>query len=480
MARDRYISPLCGRYSSAEMQWLFSDDRKFGAEGWRKVWLELARAEQARGTLISDEQLAEMRVHLTDPIDYERAAVLEKQLRHDVVAHASAFGEICPTAKPIINIGGTSCETTDNVDLDIMREALRLILSGVVCVVDRLATFAKQYRELPTLGSTHYQAAMLVTVGKRACMWAQNFVMDLQFLEWVLDNFRFRGLKGATGTQASFLELFDGDHSKVLAAEKQFAEAFGFSEVFTITGQTYPRKVDSRVLSVLSSIANSAHKMANDIRLLVHDKEMDEPFEENQRGSFGMPHKKNPMRDERICSLARLPMVFELAAQITEAVQWLERTLDDSAGRRVYIAESFLATDAILKVVQNVTEGLVVYPQVIERRINEELPFMAIDKIQIAMVKSGADRMECSQRLRDHSMAAGAVVKIEGHPNDLISRLLGDPYFAPIHKSLFNMLNPKDFIGRAPEQVDQFLEQEVGPVLARYHQLLGGTAELSV
>ncbi|MBI4090857.1 MAG: adenylosuccinate lyase [Candidatus Komeilibacteria bacterium] len=478
MAHDQYESPLCGRYSSKKMQRLFSDDHKFA--GWREVWYKMASAQQAQGAPISDEQLSEMVGHIFDPIEYDKVAELEKELRHDVIAHATEFGRVCPTAAPIINLGGTSCDTTDNVDLHIMRKALGFIEAGLARVIDRLARFAKQYRSLPVLGSTHYQAAALTTVGKRACMWAQNFLMDLQFLEWVRGSLRFRGLKGATGTQASFLELFEGDHGKVLAAEKQFAAAFGFSDVFTITGQTYPRKVDSRILGVLGSIALSASKMATDIRLLAHDKEMDEPFEKGQKGSFGMPFKKNAMRDERACSLSRIPMVMEWAAQVTEAIQWLERSLDDSAARRIYVSESFLAVDAILRIVQNVTEGLVVYPKVIEGRIGKELPFMAIEKFLVAMIKAGADRFECHEKLRVHSMAAAGVVKNEGGNNDLLDRLRADDYFRPIHGILDSLLDPASFIGRAPEQVNEFLENEVGPALARFKDVLGGTAELSV
>lgn len=480
MARDKYSSPLSGRYSSPEMLYLLSDDRKYGGKGWRKVWLELARAERAQGVAISDAQLDEIRAHLDDPINYERVAVLEKKHRHDVVSHALAFGELCPSAAGIINIGGTSCDTTDNVDLDIMREALGLIETGLARVIDRLARLAKKHRSLRTLGSTHYQAAPLTTFGKRACMWAQNFLLDLQFLEWVRGSLRFRGLKGATGTQASFLELFEGDHAKVLEAEKQFAAAFGFSDIFTITGQTYPRKVDSRILSVLGSIALSASKMGTDIRLLAHDKEVDEPFEQEQKGSFAMPFKLNPMRDERACSLSRIPMVMELAAQVTEAIQWLERSLDDSAARRIYVAESFLAVDAILRIMQNVAEGLVVHPKVMERRIKEELPFMAIEKFLVAMIKAGANRFECHERLRVHSMAAAGVVKNEGGNNDLLDRLRKDEYFGPIHGILDSLVDPASFLNRAPEQVDAFLEKEVGPALARFKDVLGGTAELSV
>lgn len=479
-SKDRYQSPLSGRYASEEMQRLFSDNRKFGAEGWRKIWLELARVQQAQGAPITNEQIAEILEHLSDPVDYTRVAELEKALRHDVVANAQAFGESCPIAKPIIALAATSCETTDNAELVIIRDALMLTLAALARLIDRLAQFAEKHKSLPTLGFTHYQSASLTTVGKRACMWNQNFLLDMEEVKWALETLRFRGLKGTTGTQEGLLKLFDGDHQKVLAAEKEFAAAFGFVQIFTITGQTYPRKMDSRVLHALSSIAQSASKMATDIRLLAHDKEIDEPFEESQKGSFGMPFKRNPMRSERASSLSRHTLGLQLEAQVTESVQWLERTLDDSADRRIYIPESFLTVDAILRIMQNVAEGLVVYPKVIERRIQEELPFMAVEEFVVAMVKAGADRFDCHERIRVHSMAAAGMVKNEGRPNDLLKRLREDDWFAPIHNSLESILDPKNFIGRAPQQVDEFLSQEVRPVLECYQDVLGGKSELSV
>jgi len=482
MARDGYVSALSGRYASPEMQFLFSDDRKFsGGKGWRGIWYELARAQQAQGVdRITDAHLEEMAAHLDDPVDYGRVAVIEKELRHDVMANIRAFGEVCPGAAGVFPIAATSCDTTDNVEQVIMRDGLILIIKALARVIDRLTRFADEYKSLPTLGSTHYQAAALTTVGKRACMWAQNFLMDLEHLEWFMRSMRLRGLKGATGTQASFLELFEGDHTKVLAMEAHFAQALGFDRVFTITGQTYPRKVDSQVLGILSGIAQSVHKMALDIRLLAHDKEIEEPFGSKQVGSTAMPWKRNPMRVERGCSLSRIPLAMELVAQVTEGVQFLERSLDDSAARRVSIAEAFLGVDAILQIVQNVSEGLVVYPAVIRRRIDEELPFMAIETILVEMVKVGADRQECHEQLREHSQAAAAVVKNEGGSNDLLERIRADERFAPVHDRLDDLLDPSQFIGRAPQQVEAFLENEVKPALKPYRDVLGGTAELSV
>lgn len=480
MGRDRYESPLCGRYASREMQELFSDDWKFGGEGWRRAWYELARVEHVLGAPVSEEQVADLLQHLNDPVDYAMAAALEKEKRHDVVAHALTLGHACPKAAPIIHLAATSCDVTDNVDLVQMRIGLGFLANGLARVINRLARFAEQYKSLPTLGYTHYQPASLTTVGKRACLWLQNFLMDLQHLEWVRAGIRLRGLKGATGTQDSFLTLFDGDHSKVVALDQSFTEAFGLARSFIITGQTYPRKVDTWVLNVLSGIAQSASKMGNDIRLLAHDEEVEEPREAGQVGSSAMPWKFNPMRNERSCSLSRLPLVFALAGAITESVQWLERSLDDSAARRVYIPESFLATDSILRVVQNVSEGLVVYPAVIARRIQEKLPFMAIEKFMVAMVKAGANRQECHERLRVLSHQASAAVRAEGGTNDLLDRIRADQYFTPIHDKLDQLLDPSTFIGRAPEQVIEFLKQEVEPVLAFYRTALDGSVELSV
>ncbi|MFH0952309.1 MAG: lyase family protein [Patescibacteria group bacterium] len=478
MSHDLHISPLDGRYPPKELRVLFSDDRKY--KGWRRFWYILAQAQQVQGAPITDEQIEEMHQHLDDPIDYETVAKIEELNRHDVIAHTDAFALVCPIAKPIIGLATTSCDTTDNVDLDIYREAIDLIDLQLSRVIDRQMSFANHWNTLPTLGSTHLKAGELVTVGKRASMWAQNFLMDLKKLRWTRGEIRFRGLKGATGTQASFLELFNGNHNKVLAMERQVAEAYGFSEIFTITGQTYPRKLDTWILGALASIALSAHKMATDIRLLVHDKEMDEPFEKGQRGSRGMPWKINPMRGERTCSLSRIPISLAHAAEITEAIQWLERSLDDSADRRVYMADSFLAVGALLKIVQNVTEGLVVYPMVIRRRINEELPFIAIGKFQVVMVKAGADYQECQQRLRDHAIEADKVVKQEGKDNDLINRIRGDSYFTPIHGQLNEILDPASFIGRCVEQVREFLCNEVDPALAPHRGKLDEKAKINV
>jgi len=482
MAKDRYESPLGGRYASPQMLFLFSDDRKFGGEmGWRGIWYQLALAERDHGVdCITEGMLDEMLSHLNDPIDYVRVAQIEKKNRHDVMANNLAYGEVCPGAKGIIALAATSCDTTDNVEQVIMREGMILVCKALARVIARLGRFAEQYKSLPTLGYTHYQPASLITVGKRACMWNQNYLMDLQHLQWLIGNMRLRGLKGATGTQASYLELFGGDHGRVLAAEKQFAAALGFNSVFTITGQTYTRKVDSWVLGALSSVAESVCKMAMDIRLLAHDKEIEEPFESGQIGSSAMAYKRNPMRCERACSLSRIPMAMGVVARITESIQFLERSLDDSAARRIAIAEAFLAVDAILRIIQNVSEGLVVYPAVIARRISDELPFMATEKFIIEMVSAGADRQECHEKIRVHSQEAGAVVKQQGKPNDLLERLLADPYFAPIHIRLEELCDPMSYVGRAPEQVDQFLEEEVKPALEPYKDELGVTAELSV
>jgi len=464
------------------MQGLFSDNQKFGGHnGWRGIWYFLACAQQAQGiSRITNKMREELLEHLYDPIDYARAAAIEQEIRHDVMAHQRLYGEVCSEAAGIIALAATSCDTTDNVELLIMRKGLILISQGLARVIDRLSRQGERYKNLATLGSTHYQNAAITTVGKRICMWAQNFLMDLKDVENLINTMRLRGLKGATGTQASFLELFDGDEAKVLAMERCFVDALGFDKVFTITGQTYPRKVDSQIMAVLSRIAQSASKMGFDMRLLAHDKEMEEPFESTQVGSSAMSWKRNPMRDERACSLSRLSLAFSLVTEMTESVQFLERSLDDSAARRVAIPESFLSVDAILRIMQNVSEGLVVYPAVIRRRLDEELPFMIIEKIIVEMVKAGANRQECHEKTRVHSQAAATAFKLEGKPNDLLERILGDEYFAPIHDRLAAMCDPNLFVGRAPQQVDQFLQEEVGPALEPYRAILEGLAQLSV
>ncbi len=477
MARDRYESPLSGRYASSEMAWNFSDDKKF--QTWRRLWVELARAEQKLGLSISDEQIAQMESNIAN-IDYDLAAREEKARRHDVMAHVKTFGTCCPDAAPIIHLGATSCYVGDNTDLICLRDGLDLLLPKVARVIDRLARFAKEQRALPTLGFTHYQPAQLTTVGKRACLWIQDLLFDLRNLERARDDLRFRGVKGTTGTQASFLALFDGDHDKVDELDRLVTEASGFERSYVVTGQTYSRKVDCDILSSLGSFGATAHKLSTDVRLLANLKEVEEPFEKGQIGSSAMAYKRNPMRSERCCSLARHLMSLVSNAQHTAAVQWMERTLDDSANRRLSIGESFLTADAVLAILQNVAEGLVVYPRVIARRISEELPFMATENVIMGMVKAGADRQECHEKIRVLSQEAGSVVKQQGGTNDLIERICADAYFAPILDQLDVLLDPQSFVGRAPEQVTRFLDEDVKPALEPYRGELSGSSELNV
>ena len=477
MPTDRYDSPLCSRYASKEMQRLFSDDVKFST--WRKLWLELARAEKSLGLTITDAQLAEMGAHLTD-IDYALAAAEEKKRRHDVMAHVHTFGVVCPTAAPIIHLGATSCYVTDNTDLIILRDALGVIAEKLARVIDRLAAFAAKYRALPTLGFTHFQAAQLTTVGKRACLWLQDLLMDLRAVERARGDLRFRGVKGTTGTQASFLTLFHGDHAKVEELDALVTKAFAFKSAFIVTGQTYSRKVDSEVLSALAGLGATAHKLATDVRLLAHLKEVEEPIEKDQIGSSAMAYKRNPMRSERVCSLARHLIALGQDAHATHSVQWMERTLDDSAGRRIYLPEAFLSADAILGILQNVCEGLDVHDQVIARRIRDELPFMATENIIMAIVEAGGDRQLAHEKIRVLSREAASEVKDHGRDNDLIQRIRKDAFFAPILPGLDALLAPSTFIGRAPQQVDRFLAEEVKPALAPYAGKLGGTSQLAV
>jgi len=477
MARDRYESPLSGRYASSEMAWNFSDDKKF--QTWRRLWVELARAEQKLGLSISDEQIAQMESNIAN-IDYDLAAREEKARRHDVMAHVKTFGTCCPDAAPIIHLGATSCYVGDNTDLICLRDGLDLLLPKIARVIDRLARFAEERRALPTLGFTHYQPAQLTTVGKRACLWIQDLLFDLRNLERARDDLRFRGVKGTTGTQASFLALFDGDHDKVDELDRLVTEAFGFERSYVVTGQTYSRKVDCDILSSLGSFGATAHKLSTDVRLLANLKEVEEPFEKGQIGSSAMAYKRNPMRSERCCSLARHLMSLVSNAQHTAAVQWMERTLDDSANRRLSIGESFLTADAVLAILQNVAEGLVVYPRVIARRISEELPFMATENVIMGMVKAGADRQECHEKIRVLSQEAGSVVKQQGGTNDLIERICADAYFAPILDQLDVLLDPQSFVGRAPEQVTRFLDEDVKPALEPYRGELSGSSELNV
>nr|XP_009933321.1 PREDICTED: adenylosuccinate lyase [Opisthocomus hoazin] len=431
------------------------------------------------GLPITDEQIQEMEANL-DNIDFKMAADEEKKLRHDVMAHVHTFAHCCPKAAAIIHLGATSCYVGDNTDLIVLRDGFNLLLPKLARVISRLADFAEKYADLPTLGFTHYQPAQLTTVGKRCCLWIQDLCMDLHNLERARDDLRFRGVKGTTGTQASFLQLFEGDHSKVEELDRLVTEKAGFKRAYMVTGQTYSRKVDIEVLSVLASLGASIHKICTDIRLLANLKEIEEPFEKDQIGSSAMPYKRNPMRSERCCSLARHLMTLVLDPLQTASVQWFERTLDDSANRRVCLAEAFLTADIILSTLQNISEGLVVYPKVIERRIRQELPFMATENIIMAMVKAGGNRQDCHEKIRVLSQQAAAVVKQEGGDNDFIARVRADPYFSPIHKQLESLLDPSSFTGRAPQQVAKFLEEEVRPALIPYQSKMGGKIELAL
>ncbi|MHB8897409.1 MAG: adenylosuccinate lyase [Thermoguttaceae bacterium] len=472
---QQYDNPLITRYASREMSEVFGAQRKFGT--WRRLWVALAEGEAELGLKISPGQIAQLKEHVDD-IDFEAAARYEKKLRHDVMAHVHAYGDVCPEARGVIHLGATSCYVTDNTDLLLMRDALRLVRTRLVAVVDRLGRFAAQHRAMPCLGFTHLQPAQPTTVGKRACLWAYDLILDLAELEHRLDAIKARGLKGTTGTQASFLELFGGDHDRVRRLEQVVCRKIGFEASYAVTGQTYSRKVDSQVIGVLSGIAQSAHKMATDLRLLAHRKEVEEPFEASQIGSSAMPYKRNPMRSERICSLARYGMGQETTASATVAVQWLERTLDDSAVRRLMIPQAFLAIDAVLMLCQNVTAGLVVYPKVIENNLRAELPFMASENIMMAAVEAGGDRQDLHERIRRHSQAAASVVKNEGRPNDLLERLAADPAFAGV--DIRAATDPAKYVGRAPQQVDEFLSEIVDPVRARYPEALDSSAEIHV
>ena len=478
MATNLYESPLSSRYASREMLYLFSPDKKFTT--WRRLWIALARAEMKLGLPITQAQIDEMEQH-KDDIDYEAAARYERQLRHDVMAHIHAFGDLCPTAMPIIHLGATSCFVGDNTDVILMREGLELLRGKLVNLIDRLTKFAMEYRAMPTLGFTHFQPAQLTTVGKRATLWVNELVMDLEELEHRIDSLQFRGVKGTTGTQASFLELFGGDQEKVRQLEKLVSQEMGFEKVVPVCGQTYSRKMDANVLATLSGIAQSAGKFATDLRLLSHLKEMEEPFQEKQIGSSAMPYKRNPMRCERICSLARYVIVDALNPAFTSYNQWFERTLDDSANKRISIPEAFLAVDAILQIYLNVTDGLKVYPKVIERRLREELPFMATENIMMDAVKRGGDRQALHERIRVHSVAAGKVVKEEGGQNDLVDRIAGDPMFGLTKEEILAHMDPAAYIGRCPAQVEEFDRDVVEPIRRRYQAVLSDEQpELSV
>ncbi|MCI5929288.1 MAG: adenylosuccinate lyase [Pseudoflavonifractor capillosus] len=466
-----YESPLSSRYASDEMQYIFSPDKKFST--WRRLWVALARAEMELGLPVTQEQIDEMEAHLTD-IDYDSAAQWERKLRHDVMAHIHAWGEQCPKAMPIIHLGATSCYVGDNTDVILMREALELVRDKLVRVLHALSVFANQYKALPTLGFTHFQPAQLVTVGKRATLWMNELLMDLEEVEHRIDSLKLLGSKGTTGTQASFLELFEGDHEKVKELERKIAREMGFDAVTPVSGQTYSRKMDYAVVSTLSGIAQSASKFATDMRLLCHLKEVEEPFEKNQIGSSAMPYKRNPMRCERICSLARYVMVDALNPSVTAATQWFERTLDDSANKRLSVPEAFLAVDAILNIYANVASGLVVHEKVIERHVMEELPFMASENIMMDAVKRGGNRQDLHERIRVLSQEAGRNVKDRGLPNNLIDLIAEDPMFGMSREELTVHLEPARYIGRCPEQVDEFLTEYVQPVLERYASALEG------
>lgn len=460
--KSSYESPLCSRYASKEMQYVFSPDMKFTT--WRKLWIALAESEKELGLNITDEQISELKAHIDD-VDYEKAAAYEKECRHDVMSHIKAYGDQCPKAKGIIHLGATSCFVGDNTDIIIMKKGLEIIRSKVLTAIKLLSDFADKYKATPTLAFTHFQPAQPTTVGKRATLWVQDLTFDLEEIDFVLSGLKLLGSKGTTGTQASFKELFDGDIEKINAVDKKIAEKMGFSDTYAVSGQTYSRKVDTRVLNCLSAIAQSAHKFSNDIRLLQHLKEVEEPFEKGQIGSSAMAYKRNPMRSERIASLSRYVMCDALNPAITAATQWFERTLDDSANKRISVAEGFLAVDAILNLVINVSDGLVVYDKVINQRLMSELPFMATENILMDAVKLGGDRQELHEAIRVHSMAAAKTVKEEGKPNDLLERIAEDKRFNMSLDQLKSVMEPKNFIGMADKQVDAFLKKVVAPII---------------
>ena len=477
MSTDRYVSPLSERYASKEMQYIFSPDMKFRT--WRKLWIALAETEKELGLNITQEQIDELKAH-KDDINYDVAKERERQVRHDVMSHVYAYGVQCPKAKGIIHLGATSCYVGDNTDIIVMAEALKLVQKKLVNVIAELSKFADKYKEQPTLAFTHFQPAQPTTVGKRATLWTQEFLMDLEDLEYVMGTLKLLGSKGTTGTQASFLELFEGDQETIDKIDPMIAEKMGFKNCYPVSGQTYSRKVDTRVLNILAGIAASAHKMSNDIRLLQHLKEVEEPFEKSQIGSSAMAYKRNPMRSERIASLSRYVMVDALNPAITSATQWFERTLDDSANKRLSIPEGFLAIDGILDLCLNVVDGLVVYPKVIEKHMMAELPFMATENIMMDAVKAGGDRQELHERIRELSMEAGRTVKVEGKDNDLLERIAADPAFNLTIEELRKSMEPSRYVGRAKEQTVTFIEKTVQPVLDAHKDMLGMTAEINV
>ena len=477
MSTDRYVSPLSERYASKEMQYIFSPDMKFRT--WRKLWIALAETEKELGLNITQEQIDELKAHAED-INYDVAKERERQVRHDVMSHVYAYGVQCPKAKGIIHLGATSCYVGDNTDIIVMTEALKLVRKKLVNVIVELSAFADKYKEQPTLAFTHFQPAQPTTVGKRATLWTQEFLLDLEDLEYVLGTMKLLGSKGTTGTQASFLELFDGDQETIDKIDPMIAKKMGFKECYPVSGQTYSRKVDTRVANILAGIAASAHKMSNDIRLLQHLKEVEEPFEKSQIGSSAMAYKRNPMRSERIASLSRYVMVDALNPAITSATQWFERTLDDSANKRLSIPEGFLAIDGILDLCLNVVDGLVVYPKVIEKHMMAELPFMATENIMMDAVKAGGDRQELHERIRELSMEAGKTVKVEGKDNNLLELIAADPAFNLSLEDLQKSMDPKKYIGRAKEQTERFVNEVVQPILDSHKELLGVKAEINV
>ena len=478
MVKDTYESPLSARYASKEMKYIFSPDRKFRT--WRKLWIALAESEKELGLPITQEQIDELKAH-ADDINYEVAQEREKIVRHDVMSHVYAYGVQCPNAKGIIHLGATSCYVGDNTDIIIMTEGLKLIRNKLITVIRNLSKFADEYKALPTLAFTHFQPAQPTTVGKRATLWLQELLMDLEDVEYQLSKAKLLGSKGTTGTQASFLELFDGDHEKCKMLDRKIAEKMGYKACFPVSGQTYSRKLDSQFLNVLAGIAQSAAKFSNDIRLLQHLKEVEEPFEKNQIGSSAMAYKRNPMRSERIGSLSRYVMVDVLNGYFTTATQWFERTLDDSANKRLSVPEAFLAVDGILSLYANVADGLVVYPKVIEQRLRKELPFMATENIMMdAVKKRGADRQQLHEKIREHSMAASRVVKVEGGENDLLERIAADEAFGVTLEELEKILKPENYTGRAKEQTEDFLNECIKPVLEKYADVESDKPEINV
>ena len=475
--RDTYESPLSSRYADKEMKYLFSPDMKF--KTWRRLWIALAESEMELGLPVTQEQVDELKAH-ADDINYEVAEARERVVRHDVMSHVYAYGQQCPKAAGIIHLGATSCYVGDNTDIIIMTEAMKVVRKKLVNVIRVLSKFAEEYKDLPTLAFTHFQPAQPTTVGKRATLWIQEFLMDLEDVEYQIGKAKLLGSKGTTGTQASFLELFDGNDELAAKIDGKIAEKLGYETCFAVSGQTYPRKLDSQMLNVLSCIAQSAAKFSNDIRLLQHLKEVEEPFEKNQIGSSAMPYKRNPMRSERITSLARYVMVDVLNPAITAGTQWFERTLDDSANKRISVAEAFLGVDSILNIMLNICDGLVVYPKVIHQRVMRELPFMATENIMMSAVKKGGDRQVLHEQLRVHSQAAARVVKEEGGENDLIDRIVADPLFNLKKEEIVSILDPKNFTGRAPSQVTEFLNECVNPLLQQNKEILGEHAELNV